>query len=884
MEEFVDSMMQSPEGLELYDEVMLWEHDLEDTTFLAQSATSYLYHYYTHMFYELYMTDHCALELDTLNEDMCYNGEFTLSDPEDNFLEGFRLFSGRFMAPNVIACTHDCQELMSMPLPANSYPDHPNYPFNLDPNDNIPITGGFLLSSVNYHRIEMFEPGSGTDNYVPTINRNPPSGSRSIRLNRDMIYAHTNTMERTFRVEEKDSILWFSFAVVFEFPPTHPLDEQPYFIAAVLDAQGNTIDEICYVSDPNDERMNSGIMSGRYLTYRDWDCTFFNLESYIDSVVTLRFVAAGCRQRGHFGYAYVADICVECPTVKIENKQYICPKEFPLEYCGMLCIDTATYSIDTVYLQIVRGDTIYATIPYTSYDPETGAVCFEISETDYNNLPALGFDVIIVAEITHIVNNNSTVVKSVSSYPNTEDDRFNDIIKYCCPMMEMYEFKNYCIDEEQIFCGSVSVDSCENFEVNWCIVFRNGDSIYAEVPVEIDSLGEFCTLIPDSIMILLQDTCYEVLLTAKLNDTLNMINYEFSCPMDTVCLCCPEGGPFNVSFNKFLCLVGGGYTQLVFDVSGNIPINQFPTGFSYCNEPFEVDGGYIDFMDILVQGSNLVFRGLLHVTDESKIYGSGSSLFMVGSIVLCNSSGVRCEYQLKIPIGSGQGSMCLEMEGYMCGNFIANTSPYNPNGSTPPTVISGDVYLPIRIQVPFIGKIISEEDTCWINKYWFEFYGVKGSSLGEDYLYGTTLDQVGSNTTGILSMYLVVDVNDWNQYEHIKIKFWNNCGDTCIMSTINVIPVQSFGGDPGMSKLYSDNNINIFPNPTSSDLTIQYQLLNESTQLVIYHPSGQIMYQTRLIGKKGDHFIKMDTWKPGVYFLEVQDALLEKRIYPIIKN
>ncbi|CAN5613155.1 hypothetical protein BH23THE1_BH23THE1_11500 [soil metagenome] len=884
MEEFVDSMMQTPEGLELYDEVMLWEYDLEDTTLIPQIATGYLYHYYTHMFYQLYMTDPCALELDTLNEDLCYNGDFTLSDPEDDFLEGYRLYSGLFKG-SVIACTHDCQALKNLPLPERSYPDHPEYPFNLDPNDNKPPSFGFDINRFNYHRIEMFESGSGVDNYVPTINKNPPSGSRSIRLNRDWRYAHTNTMERTFRVEEKDSILWFSFAVVLE-DPNHNLHNQPYFLAAVLDSQGNTIDEICYVSDPNDERMNAGIMSGRYLTYRDWDCTFFNLENYIDSIVTLRFVAAGCKLGAHFGYAYVADICVECPQVKINpNDQFICPKEFPLEYCGMICVDTSVYSIDTVYLQIVRGDTVYATIPYISYDPETGEVCFEISETEYNSLPALGFDVIIVAEITHIVNNNSTVIKSVSSYPNTEDDQFNDIIKYCCPMMEMYEFENYCIDEEQVFCGTVSLDTCENFDVMWCILFKNGDSIFAEIPVEIDSLGDFCCGVPDSIMMLLQDTCYEVLLTAKLNDTINMISYNFSCPMDTICRCCPEAGPFTLSFNKFLCLVGGGYTQLVFDISGNLPINQFPSGFSYCNEPFEIDGGYIDFMDILVQGPNLVYRGLLHVTDESKIYiAPDSSLYMLGSIVLCDSSGVRCEYQLKIPVSMGQASMCLEMDGYMCGNFIANTSPYNPNGSSPPYISGGNVYLPIRIQVPFIGKIATEEDTCWINQYWFEFYGVKGSSIGEDLLHDTTITQQGAKTTRILSFFLIIDVNDWNQYEHIKIKFWNNCGDTCIMATINVIPVQSFGGDPGMSKLYTDNNIHIFPNPTSSDLTIKYQLLNESTQIVIYHPSGQIMYQTRLTGQKGNHLIEMDSWKPGVYFLEVQDSFLEKQIYPIIKD
>jgi len=273
MESFVDSMMQTPEGIAQYDEYMAEPTELTDSAEIAQIAEMQTTYYYTHMFYSIHHPEMLESGLDSANTDMCYNGDFSESQVSDDHLEGYSLFAGMYSQAS------NCSQHSSLPLPENSSPDvddYPNFNFDLDPQNNFPVSTlpPPEIVDATYDRIELFEEDSGEDEYISTIAKNPPNCERSLRLNRSRQYLHTNTMERTFVVDESTTDYSFWFALVFEEPNGHDLNEKPYFQATAIDENGQIIDQICFISEIGDERLVAEVVNGRPMTYRDWSCYY----------------------------------------------------------------------------------------------------------------------------------------------------------------------------------------------------------------------------------------------------------------------------------------------------------------------------------------------------------------------------------------------------------------------------------------------------------------------------------------------------------------------------------------------------------------------------------------------------------------------------------
>lgn len=280
MEFFVDSMMNSNEGYEMYEYYMGQPVELADSTEKSLFAWSMVEHYYTHMFYTMHHSHVFDQYCDSLKSDICYNNLFELSEPDDDFLEGFRLFTGRVHFGFPEYCDHDHGTLMNLPLPENSLPDNPVFEFDLNP-DNNPFTENIWFYNLNtsYDRIEMYNPNSGNDWHIDEISRNPPSGNRSIRLNNYRNMGHSKTMERTFLVGTEDSLLTFYLALVME-DPGHIPEHQPYFKALILDEEDEVIDELCWTSGDPESGMEAILVESDIITYLDWSCYEFDVSNH----------------------------------------------------------------------------------------------------------------------------------------------------------------------------------------------------------------------------------------------------------------------------------------------------------------------------------------------------------------------------------------------------------------------------------------------------------------------------------------------------------------------------------------------------------------------------------------------------------------------------
>ncbi|MCE3227642.1 MAG: large protein, partial [Bacteroidetes bacterium] len=129
--------------------------------------------------------------------------------------------------------------------------------------------------------------------------------------------ANGEYLEKTITVSAANSLLSFDFAVVLN-DGGHPNGQQPYFHVFVTNTAGVVLSSCTqyYVQAaagvPPAGFTNSGFVNtydGSLLYYKGWTSNSINLTPYIGSNVKIRFVAAGCSNGGHMGWAYVDAIC-----------------------------------------------------------------------------------------------------------------------------------------------------------------------------------------------------------------------------------------------------------------------------------------------------------------------------------------------------------------------------------------------------------------------------------------------------------------------------------------------------------------------------------------------------------------------------------------------
>ena len=138
---------------------------------------------------------------------------------------------------------------------------------------------------------------------------NPPDGSGfAVRLGNNVNggEAERVTYQFTVPANSKDASFTYRYAVVFQ-DPGHSQEEQPRFIARMLDVQTNT-----YLTCANSEYIATASLPGFELSpvdpsvkYKEWSSVFLNLDAYAGKTLQLEFTTADCTRGAHWGYAYI---------------------------------------------------------------------------------------------------------------------------------------------------------------------------------------------------------------------------------------------------------------------------------------------------------------------------------------------------------------------------------------------------------------------------------------------------------------------------------------------------------------------------------------------------------------------------------------------------
>ncbi len=233
----------------MHDELIAQSNiDSLDSLAFDAAAERFVLNYYMAHWYD-------EMDPDTMGADssMCCDSMFTNFEQSDTLMECFHLYDG--VRREVSNC--NTNSLSFIHLPEESIPDpapDPLFEFNFNPNDNgDPLTINDF-SGANFHSFELFI--DEDDGNIPDfINAVPPSGNRSVKINNDHTSFHVNRMERTFKVEDTDSLYTVSTALVLE-DPGHSSDRQPFATIKFRDNSGSIIHSLCYVASSADPTFN----------------------------------------------------------------------------------------------------------------------------------------------------------------------------------------------------------------------------------------------------------------------------------------------------------------------------------------------------------------------------------------------------------------------------------------------------------------------------------------------------------------------------------------------------------------------------------------------------------------------------------------------------
>jgi len=232
----------------------------------------------------------------------CFNGDFE-SDPSLSNYTGFR-------GPSYYG-----GECSFVPASAVAYSPIP------------------LLSSPNEFQLT----NNVADPLIPALNQTNNFSAHAIRINGSAPCPPSygvNMLQRSFVTPTSGLYrISFSYALVMENPKYHQ-NLQPFFVARVLNGSGVEVgSRICRVADLTNPIYNitgympnpTGCGTTDSLVWRDWTCASIQFQGDPTQTYSIEFFAVDCGAGGHFGYAYVDDICAsEC-----------CPKFFMRDCCDM---------------------------------------------------------------------------------------------------------------------------------------------------------------------------------------------------------------------------------------------------------------------------------------------------------------------------------------------------------------------------------------------------------------------------------------------------------------------------------------------------------------------------------------------------------------------
>jgi hypothetical protein len=252
-------------------------------------------------------------------------------------------------------------------------------------------------SAANYQQFDPVLAGLGVN--VPTLNAN--GATKCVKLNNQEAFGSSDqtTLSRYFP-SVNQSTIDFNFSLVMDNKPQHGQDIQPFFRVRAIDQNGNIVDEICIIANPDNCLFNViYVNNNRRVLYTGWICARLNVAEILNQPCTIEFTVSDCQPSAHFGTVYIDNICgLTCAApqlgaLNIDPVHYNCPdvtSNVPMEVCGTYQ-NPVNATLNTLTLDIVQNGTVIGTITTPSQLTAT-SFCFSFLPSLFGANPLGNFE------------------------------------------------------------------------------------------------------------------------------------------------------------------------------------------------------------------------------------------------------------------------------------------------------------------------------------------------------------------------------------------------------------------------------------------------------------------------------------------------------------
>jgi gliding motility-associated-like protein len=273
---------------------------------------------------------------------------------------------------------------------------------NLDATANIRIP---QYNPTNLSIMATTVPSNFLDDYIGNINA---FDQFALKINYKDSYESASLVQaKRFKTNNENSLKFNYKAVLQSIPGNDHEDEQPFFKARIVNNAGVVVSEFCLIADTQNCIFTQAptLEGGSIVLFTpNWQSGILDISSIPNNEpFTVEFSASRCGLRGHFGYAYVDDICLLHSnenlqgSIELDPLNKICPT-LPIAVCGSFTIPTSggiSATITSIVLTVKdASNTIVYTTPITSsLDLITKRFCFNLSAANLPNITIGSYNV-----------------------------------------------------------------------------------------------------------------------------------------------------------------------------------------------------------------------------------------------------------------------------------------------------------------------------------------------------------------------------------------------------------------------------------------------------------------------------------------------------------
>lgn len=263
-------------------------------------------------------------------------------------------------------------------------------------NQYNPSAGNLMATTVPSNHIDEYIGDiKAFDQYALKINHKESSTTSGV------------VQAKRFKTNNETQVV-FNFKVVLQsIDGSGHVSEQPFFKARIINKNGAVVSQFCIIGDPTNCTFTQApnFEAGSIILYTaNWQSGNLDISSIPNNEeFTIEYTAARCGLGGHFGYAYIDDMCLlhtgenQQGSIDLNPLYKICPA-MPMDICGTFTIPNSggvSATVNSVVLNVSDASNaiVYSSNTPATLDVQNKTFCFKLNAANLPNITTGNYNV-----------------------------------------------------------------------------------------------------------------------------------------------------------------------------------------------------------------------------------------------------------------------------------------------------------------------------------------------------------------------------------------------------------------------------------------------------------------------------------------------------------